>query len=158
MTRDSYSIVMAWTAQSGIYLWLFREVFGLCNLLLAEYFPFLLCEEDMTWAVLRASSPHGPRADSPKLIFVCSGLFWSGILWFVRGAKIVEERLVCDYSPNTIPIMRNSEYQDIYFLAFDFCRFCVVIWFFQPRHNGQWPPTSQDFLSQILSITFIFLS
>ena len=22
-------------------------------------------------------------------------------------------------------------------LAFDFCRFCVVIWFFQPRHNGQ---------------------
>ena len=22
-------------------------------------------------------------------------------------------------------------------LAFDFCRFCVVIWFFHPRHNGQ---------------------
>ena len=102
------------------------------------------------------------------------------------------------------------------FLAFDFCRFCVVIrffipattanelrlqrifylrfyplhffsylnywvnaqvsWFFfifisvrflsvlrghsvfHPRHNGQWAPTSKDFLSQILSITFIFLS
>ena len=39
------------------------------------------------------------------------------------------------------------------FLAFDFCRFCVVIRFFHPRHNGQWPPTSKDFLSQILSIT-----
>ena len=25
------------------------------------------------------------------------------------------------------------------FLAFDFCRFCVVIRFFHPRHNGQWP-------------------
>ena len=29
---------------------------------------------------------------------------------------------------------------------------------FHPRHNGQWPPTSKDFLSQIVSITFIFLS
>ena len=44
------------------------------------------------------------------------------------------------------------------FLAFDFCRFCVVIRLFNPRHNGQWPPTSKDFLSQILSITYIFLS
>ena len=34
------------------------------------------------------------------------------------------------------------------FLAFDFCRFCVVIRFFHPRHNGQWPPTSKDFLSR----------
>ena len=42
-----------------------------------------------------------------------------------------------------------------FFLAFDFCRFCVVIWFFHPRDNGQWPPTSKDFLYQILSITFI---
>ena len=31
------------------------------------------------------------------------------------------------------------------FLAFDFCRFCVVIWFFHPRHNDQWPLTSKDF-------------
>ena len=30
------------------------------------------------------------------------------------------------------------------FLSFDFCRFCVVIRFFHPRHNGQWPPTSKD--------------
>ena len=46
----------------------------------------------------------------------------------------------------------------VLFLAFDLCRFCVVIRFFHPHHNGQWPPTSKDFLSQILSITFIFLS
>ena len=39
-------------------------------------------------------------------------------------------------------------------LAFDFCRSHVVIWFFHPSHNGQWPQTSKDFLSQILSITF----
>ena len=25
-------------------------------------------------------------------------------------------------------------------LAFDLCRFCVMILFFHPRHNGQWPP------------------
>ena len=30
----------------------------------------------------------------------------------------------------------------LFFLAFDFCRFCVIILFFHPRHNGQWPPTS----------------
>ena len=42
------------------------------------------------------------------------------------------------------------------FSAFDFCRFCVVFRFFHPRHNGQWPPTLKDFLSQILSITFYF--
>ena len=43
-----------------------------------------------------------------------------------------------------------------FFLASDFCRFCVVIRFFHPRHNCQWPPTSKDFLSKILSISFIF--
>ena len=42
------------------------------------------------------------------------------------------------------------------FLAFDFCLFCMVI--FHPRHNGQWPPTLKDFLSQILSFTFFSLS
>ena len=34
------------------------------------------------------------------------------------------------------------------FLAFDFCRFCVVIRFFHPRHNGQWPPISKDFYTR----------
>ena len=28
------------------------------------------------------------------------------------------------------------------------CRFCVVIAFFHPRHNGQWPPTSKDFYTR----------
>ena len=52
-------------------------------------------------------------------------------------------------------------YQFLFFLffwAFVFCRFCAVIRFFHPRHNGQWPPTSKDFPSQIVSITFSFLS
>ena len=43
----------------------------------------------------------------------------------------------------------------LFLLELDFCQFCMVIRFFHPRHNGQWPPTSNDFLSQILSITFI---
>ena len=42
------------------------------------------------------------------------------------------------------------------FFSVRLCRFCVVIRFFHPRHNGQWPPTSKDFLSQIVSITFIW--
>ena len=54
----------------------------------------------------------------------------------------------------------DYDYYDLIFLilAFDFCRFCVVIRFFHPRYNSQWPPTLKDFLSQILSITFSFLS
>ena len=40
-----------------------------------------------------------------------------------------------------------------YFFFYNFSvrllSFCVVIRFFHPRHNGQWPPTSKDFLSQI---------
>ena len=44
------------------------------------------------------------------------------------------------------------------FFRSTFCRLLRGHWFFHPRPNGQWPPTSKDFLSQILSITFIFLS
>ena len=43
-----------------------------------------------------------------------------------------------------------------FFKLSTFCRFCVAIRF-HPRHNGQWPPTSKDFLSQILSIFPLFL-
>ena len=31
------------------------------------------------------------------------------------------------------------------FLAFAFCQVCMIIRFFHPRHNGQWPPTSKSF-------------
>ena len=37
-----------------------------------------------------------------------------------------------------------SEIHSVIFLIFfsvRLCRFCVVIWFFHPRHNGHWPPT-----------------
>ena len=35
------------------------------------------------------------------------------------------------------------------FLAFDFCQFCIVIRFFHPRHNGQWPFSVPDFIHYI---------
>ena len=41
------------------------------------------------------------------------------------------------------------------FLAFDFCRFCVIIRFFHPRHNGQWPPTSKDFHPRSYPLHFL---
>ena len=40
------------------------------------------------------------------------------------------------------------------FLAFDFCRFCVVIRFLHPRHNGQWPPTSKDVHTRFYPLHF----
>ena len=60
-------------------------------------------------------------------------------------------------------VILNKEAEPLFILLFfnkffSVQLFCVVIRFFHPRHNGQSPPTSKDFLSQILSITFIFLS
>ena len=43
------------------------------------------------------------------------------------------------------------------FLAFDFCWFCVVIRFFPPRHNGQWPPTSQDFYTRSYPLHYFLI-
>jgi len=55
---------------------------------------------------------------------------------------------IVDKSPNEL--LNQVSFFSLLFLAFDFCRFC--------RHNGQWPPTLKDFLSQILSTTSFFLS
>ena len=47
---------------------------------------------------------------------------------------------------------------DYIFLAVDFCRLCVVIRFFIPATKANDLRLRRIFLSQILSITFIFLS
>ena len=43
------------------------------------------------------------------------------------------------------------------FLAFDFCRFCVVIRFFHPRNNGQWPPTWKDFYTRSCPLHYFLI-
>ena len=43
------------------------------------------------------------------------------------------------------------------FLAFDVCRFCVVIRVFHPRHNGQWPPTSKDFYTRSYPLHYFLI-
>ena len=65
---------------------------------------------------------------------------------------------VCLYFNNAIFLKKVKYWSPIPpFFSLRLCRFCVVIRVFHPRpHNGQWPPTSMDFLSQILSITFNF--
>ena len=40
-----------------------------------------------------------------------------------------------------------------FFLAFEFCQFCVVI-FFSSRHNSQWPPTLKDFNTRFYPLHF----
>ena len=45
----------------------------------------------------------------------------------------------------------------VLFLAFDLCRFCVVIRFFHPRHNGQWPPTSKDFYTRSYPLHYFLI-
>ena len=49
---------------------------------------------------------------------------------------------------NIVRILTSSKAIFVFFSCFlesDFCRFCVAIRFFHPRHNGQWPSTSKDF-------------
>ena len=43
------------------------------------------------------------------------------------------------------------------FLAFDFCRFCAIIRFFHPCHNGQWPPTSKDFYTRSYPLHYFLI-
>ena len=45
----------------------------------------------------------------------------------------------------------------IFVLPFDFCRFCVVIRFFHPSHNGQWPLTSKDFYTRFYSLHYFLI-
>ena len=45
--------------------------------------------------------------------------------------------------------LKNS----IYFLAFDFCRFCVVF-FFCPRNNSQWPQNFKNFCPRFDALHF----
>ena len=40
---------------------------------------------------------------------------------------------------------------------FDICRFCVVICFFHPRHNGQWPPTLKDFYTRSYPLHYFII-
>ena len=40
-------------------------------------------------------------------------------------------------------------------VAFNFCRFCVIIRFFHSCHKGQWPPTSKDFYPRFYPLHFL---
>ena len=96
-------------------------------------------------------------------VYMMAALFWQYI-HYVSLNTIYNEQLAQQRKfVSMVTICYVQKIHDVIqllflcFLAFDFCRFCVVIRFFS-IHNGQWPPTSKDFLSHILSITFIFLS
>ena len=56
-------------------------------------------------------------------------------------------------------ILYSLSFQEtfFFFLAFDFCRFCVVIRFFHPRHKGQWPPTSKDFYTRSYPLHYFLI-
>ena len=109
---------------------------------------------------------HGTCTSYGTVHFECTcDAGYDGLLCDNNIGKLFdEENNVCIKANSSEPMVYMTckcnliHNNDSFFLAYDFCRFCVVIRFFHPRHNGQWPPTSKDFLSQILSITFIYLS
>ena len=75
----------------------------------------------------------------------CSVLFCSGQL---RSALVCSVCfvLLCTW----LPVL-------VFFLAFDFLRLCVVIRFFHPRHNGQWPPSSKDFYTRSYPLHYFLI-
>ena len=96
-----------------------------------------------------------------SITWVCGMLTYTNVL----NTKDIHEKINLNFRANVCIVhMLINRLTDTCFLcvllllffSFDFCRFCVVIQFFHPRYNGQWPPTSKDFLSQIWSIKFIF--
>ena len=58
---------------------------------------------------------------------------------------------------HVVSLQRSNMFCWVVFLAFDFCRFCVVIRFFHPRHNGQWPPTSKDFYTRSYPLHYFLI-
>ena len=54
-------------------------------------------------------------------------------------------------------VSNTSFFSQSIFLAFDFCRFYVIIRFFHPRHYGQWPPTSKDFYTRSYPLHYFLI-
>ena len=61
------------------------------------------------------------------------------------------------YMMETDPLQTAIVLVSFVFLAFDFCRFYVVIRFLHPRHNGQWPPISKDFYTRSYPLHYFLI-
>ena len=93
------------------------------------------------------------------------------LLWFIHSDNVQFDKFNREADINAIFVLNQVYYiytkksetllkkkNDLKIFSVRLLSVLRFIRFFHPRHNGQWPPTSKDFLSQILSITFIFLS
>ena len=47
------------------------------------------------------------------------------------------------------------KYSGLFSFSIRLCRFCVVIGFFHPLHNGQWPTTSKNFHPRFYPLHFM---
>ena len=93
------------------------------------------------------------------LLKKCMGSFLCVLLLFRASHSLLLVSVKCNWQKNKLMVWLlvkhwNMQFHSLVlliflsFLAFDFCRFCMVIRFFHPRHNGQWPPTSKDFYTR----------
>ena len=95
-------------------------------------------------------SRTGERCASPiQNVRLCEGNalgechYWKGRVEVMCILPILMLSIIIRFTRITMPT------------GFDFCRFCVVIRFFHPCHNGQWPPTSKDFIHYIYFLILI---
>ena len=83
--------------------------------------------------------------------------------WITELTEVHMTRMVCRQKFQTISSLDGSYGYQKDMITLDFRQFSFSFFllsvlrghsvFFHPSHNGQWPGTSKDFLSQILSIT-----
>ena len=98
-----------------------------------------------------------------KMFDVSEVFFLSNVVFIYRiDLEIIrllnQCRSHCDKDTNNnLHDIKSCQYLQLCFLAFDFCRFCVVIRFFHPRHNGQWALTSKDFYTRYYPLHYFLI-
>ena len=116
----------------------------------------LTCENAILW---RRWSPYYYQRGSlniSKLQTSNLGWYWNiTVVWLNFDNKNTLRNSWCPLNEVFLIIKLKTKKSENHPKKINFCRFCVVIPFFHPRHNGQWPLTLKDFLSQILSIIFL---
>ena len=115
----------------------------------------LTCENAILWSRWSPYYYQRGSLNISKLQTSNLGWYWNiTVVWLNFDNKNTLRNSWCPLNKVFLIIKLITKKSENHPTKNNFCRFCVVIPFFHPRHNGQWPLTLKDFLSQILSIIF----
>ena len=97
------------------------------------------------------------RSSSRKMMFLCMMMMWQCVLCLRKYLfslhylyHYVSIYIILLFTFIIILLKKKN-------ISFDFWRFCVVIWFFHPHHNSQWPPTLKDFYTRSYPLHYFLI-